>query len=150
MLDPKAISDTYLVDGLTPAQLSSIAEICMERSLEPGELLCRQGEVGTELFVVLDGEFGIQIGDGERLATVGANAVVGEMVLVDKRRRSASVVAIAPSRVAAIASDDLHEQMVTDGDLGFLVFCNIARVLSERLREADAKLDGLMSASIKG
>jgi CRP-like cAMP-binding protein len=149
VLDKNAIRNTYLVYGLTDDQLGSVAELATERSLEAGEVLCRQGEVGGELFIVLEGHLSVETSEGERLADVGPNSVVGEMGLVDARPRSATVVASEKSRVAVIRSSDLREEMVTDGHLGFLVLCNITRVLSDRLRHADAKLDALMETSIR-
>lgn len=149
MLDKNSIRNNYLVYGLTDDQLGSVAALAKERSLNAGDVLCRQGEVGGELFIVLEGQLSVETSDGEHLAAVGPNSVVGEMGLVDTRPRSATVVASAPSRVAAIRSSDLREEMVTDGHLGFLVLCNITRVLSERLRQADAKLDALMETSIR-
>lgn len=149
MLDPKAIQNNYLVYGLTSDQLYSVAELAIERELTEGEMLCRQGEIGGELFIVLEGGFSVQTAEGERLAEVGPNSVIGEMGLIESRPRSASVQATAPSRVAVLRSTDLREVMVTDGNLGFLVLCNITRVLSDRLRQADQKLDTLMTPAIK-
>lgn len=149
MLDLTSIQNNYLVYGLTPEQLASVAEIATERFLKPGEMLCRQGEVGGELYIVLEGNLSVQTGEGERLAEVGPNSVVGEMGLIESRPRSASVQATEPCRVAAIRSTDLREVMVTDGNLGFLVLCNITRVLSERLRQADQKLDTLMTTAMR-
>jgi CRP-like cAMP-binding protein len=149
VLDKNSIRNNYLVYGLTDDQLGSVAALANERNLMAGEVLCRQGEVGGELFIVLDGELSVETAEGERLASVGPNSVVGEMGLVDTRPRSATVVASQASRVAAIRSSDLREEMVTDGHLGFLVLCNITRVLSDRLRHADAKLDALMETSIR-
>lgn len=149
MLDKNSIRNNYLVYGLTDDQLGSVASLAVERSLEAGEVLCRQGEVGGEMYIVLDGQLVVETAEGDRLADVGPNSVVGEMGLVETRPRSATVVAASKARVAAIRSSDLREEMVTDGHLGFLVLCNITRVLSDRLRQADAKLDGLMETTIR-
>ncbi len=148
VLDPKAIQNNYLVYGLTSDQLYSVSELASERALAEGEMLCRQGETGGELFIVLEGHLSVQTSEGEKLAEIGPNSVVGEMGLIESRPRSASVKAVTPVRVASIRSSDLREAMVTDGHLGFLVLCNITRVLSERLRQADQKLDTLMGTTI--
>lgn len=149
MLDPQAIQNNYLVYGLTDDQLRSVSDLANERILVEGEMLCRQGESGGELFIVLDGRFCVQTSEGDELAEIGPNSVVGEMGLIESRPRSASVQALTDARVAAIRSSDLREEMVTDGHLGFLVLCNITRVLSERLRQADQKLDTLMGTTIR-
>ena len=149
VLDPKAIQNTYLVTGLTADQLACVASIATERNVAKGEMLCRQGQSGGELYIVLEGSLDVQTAEGEHLAQVGPNSVIGEMGLIDPHPRSASVVALADCRVAAIKTADLREEMVADGHLGFFLLCNITRVLSDRLRNADQKLDTLMTPASK-
>lgn len=146
MLKLEEIRHNYLVYGLTDDQLMRVASHAEERRLPAGTVLCHQGEQGGELFIVLEGKLSIQSGDGERLAEVGENSVVGEMGLVDSRPRSATVVSASDVRIAAIPSSALREEMVEDGHLGFLVLCNITRVLSDRLRQADSRLNALMES----
>ena len=149
MLDPAAIQNNHLVYGLSDEDLVCLAEIATERTFEPGEALCRQGDVGTDLFIVLSGRLSVRFGDGEQLAELMPGSVVGEMGLVEPRNRSATVVSIETSRVAAISQTDLRQLLVTDGNLGFIVLCNITRVLSDRLRQTDEKLGTLMGTTIQ-
>ena len=90
----------------------------------------------------------MRLGNGERLAEIGVGSVIGEMGLIDPRPRSATVEAIGNARVVALPTGDLRHELVADGNLGFVVLCNIARLLSERLRNADTKLAALMGATI--
>lgn len=147
MLDPQAIKDNYLVTGLTDEQLGCIAELAEERTVDQGEVLCREGERGEDLYIVIDGMFDVKIG-GEVLAQVGPSTVIGEMGLIEPRPRSASVEAVRTSHVAAINQRELRLTLIENGDLGFLVLCNVARLLSERLRHADGKLAALMGAAV--
>ena len=149
MLDPQAIQNNYLVYGLTEDQLQGIARLATSRDLAPGETLCHEGERADEVFIVREGHFEVKGGNGERLAEIGAGSVIGEMGLIDPRPRSATVVATESARVVALPTSDLRQELVTDGNLGFVVLCNIARLLSERLRQTDTKLATLMGASVE-
>lgn len=144
MLDPQAIKKNYLVYGLTEDQLRSMSKLASTRDVAPGEVLCREGDRADEVFIVAEGRFAVRVGGGDQLAEIGAGSVVGEMGLIDPRPRSATVEAIDAAKVIAIPTADLRQELVTDGNLGFVVLCNIARLLSERLRNADAKLATLM------
>ena len=148
MLEAQAIQNNHLVYGLSDEELGRIAGMATERRYETGDYLCRQGEIGGELFIVLEGRLRVQIGQHERLDEIGAGSVVGEMGLIEPRSRAASVVALETTRVAAISKDDLREELITDGNLGFIVLCNITRVLTDRLRQADEKLGTLMSTAV--
>ncbi len=147
MIDLQAIRNNYLVYGLTDEQLGCVAELAEERHVEVGEVLCREGERGDELFIVLSGHFAVKVGAGELLAEVGTGSVVGEMGLIESRPRSATVEATEPSRVAALSQRALRQELIENGDLAFLILCNVARLLSDRLRGADTKLSTLMSAA---
>lgn len=148
MLEAKAIQNNHLVYGLSDEELGRIAEMATERVYQKDEFLCRQGEVGGELFIVLEGRLRVQVGQHEELDEIGPGAVVGEMGLIEPRSRAASVVALEKTRVAAISKADLREELITDGNLGFIVLCNITRVLTDRLRQADEKLGMLMSTAV--
>lgn len=149
MIDAQAFRTNHLVYGLTDEQLACIAAFATEQHFAEGEVLCRQGERGDELFILLEGRLRVQLQDGDELAELGPGSVVGEMGLIEPRPRSATVVAIEPSLVAAVSKSELRQELITDGNLGFLVLCNINRVLGDRLRQADDRLGTLMGTAVQ-
>ncbi len=74
------------------------------RKLESGEKLTVQGQPGTELYLVLDGMFSVDI-DGTMVAEIGPGAIVGEMALVGDGVRTATVQAQTRAKVAAVSAD---------------------------------------------
>ena len=94
-----------IFQGFADDELARLAERVRERRLRPGEVLFAQGEAGHECFVILQGEVevvGRQNQAELRLQVAGAGQVVGEMALLDMSPRSATVRALAPSRLAAM------------------------------------------------
>ena len=85
---------------LSNAALDQIAALGEPVDAEPGAVLMDQGDVGTECFLILEGEASVRAG-GEHVATVGAGTIVGEMALIGHRPRSATVVADSPMRLRA-------------------------------------------------
>jgi CRP-like cAMP-binding protein len=69
------------------------------------------------------------------------------MSLIDDRPRSAEVVCVSLTKVAKIPAKELRSFMNTKRDVGFVILANLARVLSGRLRIADAKIDTLLDGS---
>ena len=67
--------------------------------LTPGETLVKQGDEGHELFLVLDGVLSVEI-DGEQVAELGPGAIAGERSAFEGGRRTATLVATTPCRVA--------------------------------------------------
>ncbi len=70
------------------------------QSLTRGETLVRQGDEGRDIFLVLDGVFSVEI-DGEQVGELGPGAIVGERAAFEGGRRTATLTALTPARVAA-------------------------------------------------
>ena len=78
------------------------------RALAEGASLVRQGEAGTDVFLILDGMFVVEV-DGEPVAEVGPGAVVGERASLQNGARTATLWARTPARVAAVPADGLDQ-----------------------------------------
>jgi hypothetical protein len=82
------------------AQLMNGAAKPSIRRLKAGEVLVRQGEPGTSIYLVLDGVFRVDR-NGERLAEYGPGALLGERAHLEGGGRTATLTAVTPSRVAS-------------------------------------------------
>ncbi|HEY3069874.1 MAG TPA: cyclic nucleotide-binding domain-containing protein [Gaiellaceae bacterium] len=83
------------------------------RKLKQDERLVEQGEAADELYLVLDGVLAAVV-DGEEIAQVGPGAILGEGAIVGEGRRSATLRACTPARVAVIAPEMVdREAMAT-------------------------------------
>lgn len=82
-----------LFSSMTDPQLYEVSRLMAERWVDEGTYLCRQGERGSELYLVLDGEVEVLKGDGsEKVVYVaGAGEVVGELAVLTDLPRSATL-----------------------------------------------------------
>ena len=69
--------------------------------LRKGATLVAQGDPGHELYLLFDGLLAVEI-DGVTVAELGPGAVVGEVALLDGGRRTATLRAVTPCKVAAV------------------------------------------------
>jgi hypothetical protein len=74
------------------------------RSLPEGAVLTRQGELGTSLFLLLDGVVSVSV-DGAAVGELGPGAIVGERAILGGGRRSATLTAATRVRVAEATAD---------------------------------------------
>jgi hypothetical protein len=74
------------------------------RRLAAGAVVTRQGESGSEMYLLLDGVLGVDI-DGEPVAELGPGAILGERALLEGGRRASTVVAATPVRLAVASAD---------------------------------------------
>jgi Cyclic nucleotide-binding domain len=78
------------------------------RTIAEGETLVRQGEPGTDVYLILDGIFVIVVDDQE-IAEIGPGAVVGERAGLTDGMRTATLTARTPGRVASVPHDSLDQ-----------------------------------------
>lgn len=83
------------------------------RRLAAGETLTVEGEEGNELYLVLDGMLTVDIGGGV-VAEVGPGAILGERAIVEGGRRTATVKAVTPVRIAATRSDQISREALEE------------------------------------
>jgi hypothetical protein len=76
------------------------------RAIREGEDLVHQGDVGTEVFLILDGIFVVEV-DGQEVAEIGPGAVVGERAALASGTRTATLRARTQARVASVSPDAL-------------------------------------------
>lgn len=79
------------------------------RTVDAGDTLTTQGEAATDVYVVMDGMFAVEI-DGEGVAEIGPGAVVGERAALEGGVRTATLRATTRARVAVIAPEELNAE----------------------------------------
>jgi hypothetical protein len=83
------------------------------RRLGAGQTLVEQGERGDELFLLFDGVLQVEI-DGQPVTEVGPGAILGEMALLHQGRRTATLRAVTPCRVAVVPKDRIDRQALEE------------------------------------
>jgi CRP/FNR family cyclic AMP-dependent transcriptional regulator len=81
-----------LFSGCNKAQLIEIGRVADELTVSAGTLLTRQGTVGLELFVILSGTATVTR-DEQAIAKISAGEFVGELAVITRKPRTATVVA---------------------------------------------------------
>jgi CRP-like cAMP-binding protein len=129
-----------LFSGLNDDELDSVAAICQRKELTRGEVLAEQGAPGDELYIVTSGFVEVSVDSGAEEApkivvNLGSGQIIGEMALIDKGPRSATVRAISESTVVqGIHRDDFNKLCEQNSRIGYVVMRDIAADLSFKLR----------------
>ena len=97
------LRDIDLFRRCSENDLVALAAIVDDLTVLPGFVLCDQGRVADDCYVVDEGEADVIIG-GEIVTTVGPGDPVGEMALLDHLPRSATVVATTPMKLYVISA----------------------------------------------
>ena len=97
-------------------QLVDLATIAESVEYEAGEVIMNQGDLGTSMYIVVDGR--VRIFDGEKeLGEHGNRAVFGELAALDPEPRAASVQAIEHCTLLRLDGESLYDLMSGNKDV---------------------------------
>jgi len=119
-------------------------------SLEPGALLCQQGDPGDAIYLLLEGEIEIRIasakGQDVRFAGFGPPAVVGEMAALDGGSRATDMIASRRTRLWRIPRAPLIEALHSDPAAAVALVAELAG----RLRKTNDTLEAARTLDLGG
>ena len=118
---------------LSDAELVRVDRLVVDIDLEAGHVLTRQGRVGRQAFIVVDGQGAVTI-SGRPVATVGPGDMIGEMALIDGQPRTATVTAITPMRVLVLDPASLNSLLIEAG-----VARRVLKLVTGRLRAVESE-----------
>lgn len=124
----EALSRAPLFEGLTRKELTELARATDELSVPAGTVLCREGSLGSEFFVLLDGTATVTR-EGKVLATRTGGEFFGEIALLATTKRTATVTAATDVRCFVLTSRAFRR--VLDDNRG--VERKVTQALAERL-----------------
>ena len=123
------------------AHMKALQDICKLRSASAGEYLIKEGDIGSEMFIVFSG--GVEIrkqtraGDDYTVVRLNAdqNVFFGELALIDDDKRSATVIASRDSSFLVIKKSDFHDLAKRNPQICLPITLAISKILSGRLRK---------------
>jgi CRP/FNR family transcriptional regulator, cyclic AMP receptor protein len=102
---------------------------------EAGEAIFREFDMGSEMYVVLEGQVEIMIGD-KVVETLGPGEPFGEMALIDQAPRTATALAKTPCKLAVITEKRFLFMVAQTPHFAL----QIMKVMADRLRKMNARL----------
>lgn len=135
---------------LPPADLARLAQLFRRRHLAAGAVLITAEQPGEAIYVLYSGTVKIvaEMADGKQviLAFLGVGDTVGEMSLIDSAGRSATVVALEPCTALWMDRAAFNSCLATMPRMTY----NLVRLLSSRLRLANAQIQSLSTLDVAG
>jgi CRP-like cAMP-binding protein len=135
------LKDNTLLGGLPDATLDGLIRKGHRRRFAKGEIIYRRGEPGDSLMVILSGRVKIANVSADMrevvLSFLGAGEVVGEMAVLESKRRTADTVALEDTEAFVIPGRDLLAALRPNPQ----TMIELSQMLCERLRAASAIIE---------
>ena len=128
------LGDIWLFSACSASQLRTIRRQVEEISVPAGRVLCEEGTVGREFFFVVDGSAVVRRG-GRKIATIGPGGYFGELSLLDRKPRSATVE--SATEMTLLVLDQRRFNGLLDAMPALAHKLLVA--MAQRIRDADAR-----------
>jgi CRP/FNR family transcriptional regulator, cyclic AMP receptor protein len=149
-VSPAMLRTVPLFANFSEEQLRALTMLVTRRSAARGAIIMAAGDPTDSLYIILSGRFKVMMSDADGkeviLSILGPGEFFGEMGLIDDAPRSASVVAIEPCELLALARRDFKKCMTENAEMAI----GVMRGLVRRLREADRKIGSLALLDVYG
>jgi CRP/FNR family cyclic AMP-dependent transcriptional regulator len=97
-MDPNRLTAIPLFSHLSPEEARRLAAFATETSAAEGQILMKEGDYSTELIGIEEGTADV-IRGGNKIASLKAGDLIGEMGLIEREPRNADVIATSPMRL---------------------------------------------------
>jgi len=124
----------WLFSECSRAELKNIAHRARSETVAAGKVICDEGEVGQEFYVVVSGRADV-VRNGRKTAEIGPNGYFGELALLDRLPRSATVKAATDMELLVIGQKDFNALLKESGGLTR----KLLQATAARLRSADSQ-----------
>jgi CRP/FNR family transcriptional regulator, cyclic AMP receptor protein len=101
---------TPLLSELRRRELEEVGRLADEVDVPAGRVLMKQGETGSEFFVIVDGSVDIER-DGSLVRTLESGDFFGEIALLSEGPRTATATATTPSKLLVLGHREFHSAM---------------------------------------
>jgi CRP-like cAMP-binding protein len=128
------LAQVPLFSALSRKELALVARRAEDVKVEPGRVLVSEGSTGSEFFVIIDGTANVTR-RGRKVATLGPGGAFGELALLDKAPRNATVTAQTPMEVVVLGQREFGGLIDEVPGFARKLLAGMAR----RLRDSDAK-----------
>ncbi|NNM71029.1 SLC26A/SulP transporter family protein [Enterovirga aerilata] len=137
------IEETDLAGGLSEREMAAFKAHLKPCSYPAGAALCRAGEAADKLWILTRGSVSVRLAGGRadrRIAGLGPGTAVGEMGLLDRRPRSADVIADEEVEGFILTTESFDQLLREEPHLGQSLLATIARLTAQRLRATSEEL----------
>ena len=132
-------------EGLSLEQAEHLIRICRFQKYAADTQVYTAGDASDDFLVLIMGKLAVLSPAGQKLVELEPGVSIGEMGVFTRHMRSATVVAVGDCAGLVITQPLIYQLMENDQSIKATILDNVVRELSNRLAEANGKVDALIS-----
>lgn len=120
-------------DGMNKDEILEVIERSTIVHFAPEDSIVREGDYSEEMYLVLSGTVEARSSSGDVLSVLSAGQLFGEIGLIARDKRSASVFGVEEGQALVLTQNDLRKLMIGNAEIAAKLLLNLSRMLCERL-----------------
>lgn len=141
---PLPLGKVDIVQGMSEEELALLAAATDTRQFAAKQTLCQEGDAGDRMWLILAGSVSVTVpvpgGRTLRVASLGQGTTVGEMALIERGPRTATIVADEPVQCVELTLDAFDRLMGEHPGVASRLLANLCLAMTRRLRITTAEL----------
>ncbi|BBB33210.1 CRP/FNR family transcriptional regulator, anaerobic regulatory protein [Thermotomaculum hydrothermale] len=138
----------YVFEDLNHEQLEKVAQLLKPVKAKEGKTIIKENTKGDDIFIILDGQVRVSRfinGKEEAITFLNPGDIFGEMAILGKQERSATVIAHTDLIMFKFKGKEFKSLLDSDINLGFFVYRKMAQTLAKRLKELDKRYHDILA-----
>jgi CRP/FNR family cyclic AMP-dependent transcriptional regulator len=144
MENVEVLKKVFIFKSLTNLELIQFNKFITKKNFKKGRMVFQEGSQGDSLYVIKKGTVNVmkknEQGEDEVIATLLPGDHFGEMALIDKQPRSATIVANEDCELIEVSESRFEDLLCSNKEIAVKVYKALNYVLCQRLRETTSDL----------
>ena len=133
------MKEVKIIENVNEKALAYLNSMFKEQQNTIGDIIIYEGDVGEDIFIVKSGTLDV-IKNGVKIGELTDGDTFGEMAIIDNQARSATVRATTDVVLSKLTYKDFYQLKEYDIEGYATIIMNLAKELSQRVRDIDEKL----------
>lgn len=135
------LRNRFFFQHLTHDELMKVLRYVYEEDIQPGQVVVRQGEFGSDIYFVAEGVVDVLV-DNVKVTSIGVGGHFGELALVSGEARSATVVARTAVQLLKMSQQDFYDLGEKDQGVAVKMLWAFLQTLGERVKSLSKQVAG--------
>jgi CRP-like cAMP-binding protein len=128
-----------LFEDIPVRHLKKIAKMVAEREVDTDEIVVREGTFSREFFLVISGSATVSV-RGRKREVIGPGRYFGELAIINKSARTATITAMSPMRLGVIDAQSFTTLLESEPSLAYHLLQSLSRELEWMLTRPAGEL----------
>jgi CheY-like chemotaxis protein len=135
--------------GMSPSQMDILLKVCHAKPFEAGEVICASNTDADEMYILLSGDLAVVTDDGTRVAKLKPVTTVGELGMVTRQKRRATVESLTSGNMLVIRRNAFESMLQSRTEIQARILRNIVDIVGDKITSDNVRMRDHVRVTLK-